>query len=206
MAELAQSLAEKNKELETIVYIASHDLRSPLVNIQGFTKELQRSCDRMRTLLEQGNWDENKTEFAAIINCDIVEFMGFIQSGVHKINMLLNGFLRFSRLGRAALRIERLNMNAMLARIARTIEFQIKQAGAILRVEPLPDCLGDASQINQVFTNLFDNALKYREPARPPAIDVRGKVEGKHCVYSVADNGIGIAAQHQGKIFRFSTV
>ncbi len=135
LAELAHSLAEKNKELETVVYVASHDLRSPLVNIQGFTKELKRDCDRIRELMAGSEPSAIKDrELKTILSRDMPEAMEFIHAGVVKIDTLLTGFLRFSRLGRAALTIRRLDMNAMLASIAQTVEFQIKQAGATLQV------------------------------------------------------------------------
>ncbi len=118
-----------------------------------------------------------------------------------KIDSLLTGFLRYSRLGRAALKLERLDMNAMLASIAQAMEFQLKQAGATLRIGRLPDCLGDATQINQVFSNLLDNAVKYLDPKRTGRMDVGGSVENGLSIYTVRDNGIGIAPEHQGKIF-----
>jgi PAS domain S-box-containing protein len=202
LAELAHSLAEKNKELETVVYVASHDLRSPLVNIQGFTKELKRDCDRIRQLLESGERSETAhKELKTILGRDVPEAMDFIQAGVAKIDILLTGFLRFSRLGRAALTLQRLEMTAMLAAIAQTVEFQLKEAGATLEVQPLPDCRGDATQINQVFSNLIDNAIKYRHPDRPGRIEVSGRADHGRCLYEVKDNGIGIAAQHQAKVF-----
>ena len=199
---LAQTLAEKNKELETIVYVASHDLRSPLVNIQGFSKELERACEQLRLDFSGANARvDNRADVNRVLSEDIPEALQFIQAGVSKIDQLLAGFLRYSRLGRAALRIEKLNMNAMLAGIAFAMEFQIQKAGAKLNIEELPDSLGDATQTGQVFSNLLDNALKYLDRKRPGLVTVSGRVEDGRVIYSVADNGIGIARDHQAKAF-----
>lgn len=202
LAEFARTLAEKNKELETIVYVASHDLRSPLVNIQGFTKELTRACNAMVAAMESCDGPTvPKLAFREPLTQDIPEALEFIQAGVAKMDALLSGFLRFSRLGRAALRVERLRMNDLLRDVAQAMEFQLQQTGTDLQIGPLPDCMGDAVQINQVFSNLLDNALKYAEPTRPTKIRITGRVHDGRAVYNVQDNGIGIAPEHQHKVF-----
>jgi signal transduction histidine kinase len=163
---------------------------------------LARSCAQLRGLLQSLDAPEPaRRELKTILDLDLPEAMEFIQAGVAKIDLLLAGFLRYSRLGRAVLRITPLDMNAMLAHIARTVEFQLKQAGAALRVADLPPCLGDAGQINQVFSNLIDNALKYRSPGRAAVIEVSGRTENDRSVYSVRDNGVGIAPEHQARVF-----
>jgi two-component system, chemotaxis family, sensor kinase Cph1 len=202
LAEFANTLADKNKELETIVYVASHDLRSPLVNIQGFSKELARACERVHQKLratDSGTID--KAELEGTLGEDVPEAIQYILAGVSKIDQLLAGFLRFSRLGRAALRIEPLDMNEMLTGIRSAMEFQLGKAKAVLNVETLPSCFGDSTQVNQVFSNLLDNAVKYRAPGRQLTVSVRGTVNDGRAVYSVSDNGIGIAREHQGKVF-----
>ncbi|MEW6155872.1 MAG: PAS domain S-box protein [Verrucomicrobiota bacterium] len=202
LAELARSLAEKNRELETIVYVASHDLRSPLVNIQGFSKELAQACHKIQArLVETGAMQQHLPDLQPTLTRDVPEAIEFIQAGVQKIDTLLSGFLRFSRLGRAALSVQSLNMTEILQAIALSMEYQIQRAGASVRIEKLPSCLADATQINQVFSNLLDNALKYLDPNRPGRITVSGRIENDRAIYSVADNGIGIAPEHQGKIF-----
>ncbi|MEI9997756.1 MAG: ATP-binding protein [Verrucomicrobiota bacterium] len=117
------------------------------------------------------------------------------------MDALLDGFLRFSRLGRVVLNIGPLDMNAMLSSIVEAMQFQISQAGARVVIESLPVALADGPQMNQVFSNLIDNALKYRSPERPLRLFVRGRVEGERAIFTVADNGIGIAPEHQPKIF-----
>lgn len=199
---MARTLEEKNKELEAVVYVASHDLRSPLVNIQGFSKELEIACNQIRSKLNESGFDAlRQSGLGPVLTEDIPEAIGFILSGVSKMDRLLSGFLRFSRLGRAAMIIERLDMNQLLKGIAQTLEFQLKETATTLEIAPLPDCQGDSIQINQVFTNLLDNAIKYRTRDRAPVIRVKGEVRGDRAVYVVEDNGMGITPVHQAKIF-----
>lgn len=199
---LAAELAEKNKELEAIVYTVSHDLRSPLVNVQGFGKQLNRACETIRAAMAASTDGTVSVETLRRPVDDVIpQALRFINAGVCKMEALLAGLLRYSRLGRVALNIRPLNVGGMVAEILEAMKFQLDEARAEVRVEPLPTCLGDVVQTNQVFANLIDNALKYRDSSRPLRIVVTGKVENGQAVYAIADNGIGISAEHQAKVF-----
>lgn len=203
MKRIAAELAEKNKELEAIVYTVSHDLRSPLVNVQGFGKQLQRACDAINTAADAAG-EHGAVPVAQLkqpTRVAIPQALRFINAGVAKMETLLAGLLRYSRLGRVALTIKPINMNGLLAEILAAMKFQLDESKTEVRVEALPVCEGDSVQTSQVFSNLIDNALKYRDPARPLRIHIRGAVRDGQAVYEVSDNGVGIAPEHQAKVF-----
>lgn len=202
LQQTAADLAEKNKEMETIVYTVSHDLRSPLVNVQGFGRQLNRACEKLTDAVAAAQ--DGVVPVAGLkapVETAIPQALRFINAGVTKMDSLLTGLLHYSRLGRVALTIRPLDMNAQLAEILAAMRFQLDEAGAEVRVASLPGCLGDAAHTGRVFANLLDNALKYRSPDRPLRVTITGRVEDGQAVYAVADNGIGIASEHQGKIF-----
>lgn len=202
LKQFAVELEEKNKELETIVYTVSHDLRSPLVNVQGFSKQLVRACDKITTAMAAATDGKVATsELKPQVEGAIPQALKFINAGVNKMEMLLAGLLRYSRLGRVTLTIRPLEMNILIQEILASMKFQLESAGAHVEVGTLPSCLGDAAQTNQVFANLVDNAIKYRDPSRRLELSITGRVEGRDAIYAVKDNGIGIAPQHQPKAF-----
>jgi len=135
------------------------------------------------------------------VGASIPQALRFINAGVQKMEILLAGLLRYSRLGRVALQIRPLNVNGILTELLAAMRFQLDETGAEVTVGPLPVCRGDHAQTSQVFANLLDNALKYRQPGRPPRIHVTGRVVDGRAHYAVADNGIGIAPEHQAKVF-----
>ena len=202
LVRIAAELAEKNKELEAIVYTVSHDLRSPLVNVQGFGKQLNRACEAIAAAVAAANG--GPVPAAALhqpLTVAIPQSLRFINAGVSKMETLLAGLLRYSRLGRVALSIRPLNLNGLFADIIAAMKFQLDEANAEIHVDPLPTCLADNAQTSQVFANLLDNAIKYRHPARPLRIAIRGRICDGQAIYEVVDNGIGIAPEHQAKVF-----
>lgn len=199
---LTAELAQKNNELEQILYVTSHDLRSPLVNIQGFSKELDNSLKELASILQHKDIPADVgRQVACLMDEDIPTSMHYIRTSTAKMDSLVSGLLRLSRLGHADMKMKDLDMNELISIVVSEIEFRIKEAGVKLEISQLPRCRGDRMQINQVFSNLLENALKYLKPSRPGIIRISGYEEEDHPIYCVADNGIGIASKHQKRIF-----
>jgi len=115
--------------------------------------------------------------------------------------MLLDGMVRVSQIGDTAVDIVPLDMNKMVEKIVKTFQFKAKECDTALTFDNLPGCLGDEAMINQVFSNLIGNALKYLDKKRKGKIHISGRIEGQMSIYCVEDNGIGIASEHHDKIF-----
>jgi signal transduction histidine kinase len=195
-------LAEKTKELEQVIYLTSHDLRSPLVNIQGFSKELDEALKEFYAVLNKIDIPPAlRKKLASTMNGDLAKSLQYIIASSAKMDSLLSGLLKLSRMGRDTLRIKKLDMSKLISNVISSFEFQIKEVDATVKVEELPPCYGDETQIDQVFSNLLGNALKFLDPKRPGVIRVSGKKEKEQAVYCVEDNGIGISEKDKDAIF-----
>ncbi len=200
--ERTDELAQANQELETLIRIASHDLRSPLVNIQGFVQLLNKNYDAMMHALDTAALPDETRQTLVAYREKADKSIRFINAGVEKMTGLISGLLRMSQLGRAPLTLQPLHMNALLRTVLEAMAFQVRAAAAEITVDTLPDCMADEVLINQVFSNLLDNAVKYRDSARPLCVRVWGRRETDgRIMYCVEDNGVGVAPEHRQKIW-----
>jgi len=151
-------LQAANDEIQRFAYIVSHDLRAPLVNIVGFTSELEQAAARLRQHVADHDAPADVREAA---ESDIPEALGFIKTSTSKMDRLINAILRLSREGRRVLSPERLDMAVLCQDIAATLRHQALAKGAEVEVGEMPNLVGDRVAIEQVFTNVIDNALKY---------------------------------------------
>lgn len=196
------ALAEKNRELEQIVYVASHDLRSPLVNIIGFSRELENAVASLRDTLNGALLPPSlRDNLSAQLDDEIPTSLHFIDAGTRKIDALLSGLLRLSRLGRSAPEIKQLDPGKIASDIIAALSFQIQEAGARVDIGPMPHVMGDETMVGQVLTNLVENALKYRRPGSAPSIRIDGCQKDGIVHLAVADDGIGIDPRHREKVF-----
>ncbi len=175
VAERTADLREANEEIQRFAYIVSHDLRSPLVNIMGFTSELEELRSdifrRIATLENStppvpdaygGLPEPALTEQDKQLSADFTEALGFIKSSIAKMDRLIN---------------------------------------AQIRVEPLPDIVSDRLALEQIFSNLIDNALKYLKPGVPGDLLIRGRTKLGFAIFEVIDNGRGIDPKDHQRIF-----
>ncbi|MDD3491106.1 MAG: PAS domain S-box protein, partial [Paludibacter sp.] len=195
-------LQEKNKELESYVYITSHDLRSPLVNIQGFSSRLKKQTEKIQHILKDSmSNDEREKLLNEQLNEKIPLSLDYIFTNVVKMDRMLNGLLQISRTGRLPMQIQKIDMDMLIRNIIKSLNHEISKKNANIKVEKLPDCFGDDNLLNQLFSNIIGNALKYSKEDIQPLIHISGKHLKNKSLYCITDNGIGIPETQIAKIW-----
>lgn len=200
--QLREELERSSREMEQMLYVASHDLRSPLLSVQGFGSLLEYDLASLARVLDDVPLSgAARTEVDRVLRDVAPEALDFIGKGVQRMDGLLSGLLKVSRAGRVVATPRVLDMDKLVRKVTSAVEFQVRCSGVALSVGPLPPCVGDPAMMEQVLGNLLDNALKYLEPTRAARIAIRGEVRGDEAVYCVEDNGIGIAPEHVSQVF-----
>lgn len=213
-------LREANEEIQRFAYIVSHDLRSPLVNIMGFTSELEelrtdifgriarysRSAGKVSAAPEPigeanpADAPELQTEDKQLSQ-DFSEALGFIKSSIGKMDRLISAILNLTREGRRDFHPVPIDTRELIETIISSVAHQASEANAQIRIEPLPDIVSDRLALEQIFSNLIDNALKYLKPGVPGDILIKGRNKLGFVIYDIADNGRGVDPKDHQRIF-----
>lgn len=208
LAKTNAELAATSQENEQFVYTVSHDLRSPLVNLQGFSKELMLSMADLRKAAATSEIPQSlRTQFDTILNRDVNESVTFIQNGVKRLANIIDSLLRLSRVGRVEYQVDTVDMNSIIKRVVAALDGTIRSRQAKVIVSTLPPAKTDAAAVEQILGNLVGNALNYLDPTRPGMIEIGWQEDASECkdsnshVYFVRDNGMGIAEAHLPKVF-----
>jgi len=214
--ERTADLREANDEIQRFAYIVSHDLRSPLVNIMGFTSELEELRGdifrRIATLdragaeaplvpADAGEIEPLLEGQDKQLSQDFAEALGFIKSSIGKMDRLITAILNLTREGRRQFQPVKIDTRELIEGIVSTVAHQAAEAEAQIRIEPLPDIVSDRLAMEQIFSNLIDNALKYLKPGVPGDITVRGRTKLGFAIFEIADNGRGIDPKDHQRIF-----
>jgi PAS domain S-box-containing protein len=180
----AEKLEHTNAELQEFAYIASHDLAEPLRMITSYLELLQRRYS--------GQLDETADEF-----------IGYAVGGAERLKTLIDDLLTYSRVGSHELERVEIDLAELVGAVLQGLERATEEAGATIEVAPaLGTVSGDASQLGQLFQNLVANGVKFRAPDRPPVVAISSERDGDGVHVVVRDNGIGMAAGQEERIFR----
>jgi signal transduction histidine kinase len=214
--ERTADLREANNEIQRFAYIVSHDLRSPLVNIMGFTSELEQlRADIFRRIAALGRATVPASPLPAAatdtepalegedrqLAQDFAEALGFIKSSIAKMDRLITAILNLTREGRREFEPARIDTSELIEAIVTTMAHQAAEAQAEIRIAQLPEIVSDRLALEQIFSNLIENALKYLKPGVPGEITVRGRTKLGFAIFEIADNGRGIDPKDHQRIF-----
>ncbi|MCK1360463.1 ATP-binding protein [Bradyrhizobium sp. 199] len=213
--ERTADLREANDEIQRFAYIVSHDLRSPLVNIMGFTSELDElGNDIFRRIGSLAQVPADGPPLAPTgpgeialegadkqLSEDFSEALGFIKSSIAKMDRLISAILNLTREGRREFQPVKIDTSELIETIVSTLAHQAAEAQAQIHLEALPNVVSDRLALEQIFSNLIDNAIKYLKRGVPGEIRIRGRTKLGYAIFEISDNGRGIDPKDHQRIF-----
>jgi signal transduction histidine kinase len=205
VVERTSELLAANEEIQRFAYIVSHDLRAPLVNVMGFTAELDAArgaLDRQFALVAEKAPELVQEDAKYAVEQDLPEAIGFIRTSTAKMDRLINAILKLSREGRRIVTPQAIALDEMVQTIAETMQVQTSSVGAEIVIAPdMPRFVNDRMAIEQIFQNLIENAVKYLDKSRPGRVVVSGRRVGPQVEFTVEDNGRGIDPKDHERVF-----
>ena len=203
LEELNNDLRRQTQDNEMFVYSVSHDLRSPLVNLQGFGKELAYSCDELRGRIVSADLDDDaRRELMLLIDGDIKESLRYLNNAVLRSANIIDALLKLSRVGRIEYHVTAVDVAELAGRVVDALHATIVDRRVEVVIGELPPVDADMAALEQVFGNLIHNAVNYLDPQRPGRIEIGcAAADENEVIYHVKDNGLGIASAHLDKLF-----
>ena len=205
--EVKRYLAEveiANEEVKQFAYIVSHDLRAPLVNLKGFSAELRDAMETLAPHLQRlldGIDEAEREEVALLLEEDVPEALGFIETSVSRMDGFINSVLKLSRLGRRELALQSVDVGQYVETCRQSLAHQMEERGVELIVGDLPEVIADPTAMEQIIGNLLTNAVNYLVPDRPGRIEIGGEHTALGTRFWIKDNGRGIAKEDEEKVF-----
>ena len=182
IAKQNEELLSVNEDLRQFAYVASHDLKEPLRMISSYVRLIEK-------------------HFGSQITPDKQQYFDFIKDGTRRMNNLLEDLLRYATIGKSGIDKEDVDVNRVLEVCKFNLKVRIEENNAVIDIPVLPTVCTNKPLLNQLFQNLLSNAVKFRKPDVAPVVLVRHEENETEHIFSVADNGIGIPAEFQERIF-----
>lgn len=197
-----EKLKKANEEIKSFANIVSHDLRSPLLNVKGFSGELKKACVEIEKILKESvhDVDQRKT-VEELMRGDIQEALGFIESSTTSMERLISGILKLAQIGSRKLKYTEVNAKMLVDEKVKTMKHQIESRKLKVVVSGLPNVVADEVCMDQIFGNILSNAINYTDPNRPGLIEITGERRADDILFKIADNGIGIPGYAKKKVF-----
>ncbi len=180
--ERTQDLQAANSDLEAFSYSVSHDLRAPLRRVDGFCQMFVE-------------------EFGAGLTAEGRRILDNVRAGAAHMNQLIDGLLRLARYSRQPLQTRPVQMQSLVRRVLADFADRLRERAVEFRIDDLPDCVADASLLEQVVANLISNALKFTAGSPEPRIEIGAYGEGGEQIYFVKDNGVGFDMRYAERLF-----
>lgn len=205
VAERTTDLQRANEEIQRFAYIVSHDLRAPLVNVMGFTAELEAAIEPLDALIARVDAEAPALvddEARRTVREDLPEAIGFIRASTEKMDRLINAILRLSRQGRRTIAPEPIDLDQLVTGVVDTLRHRIDELGVTVAIAgDMPQLVSDRLAVEQILSNMVENAVKYLKPGRPGDIAIAARAHHGRVLIAVSDNGRGIDRRDHERIF-----
>lgn len=175
-------LEDARRELQAFAFAVSHDLMTPLRAIDGFSQ----------ILLD---------EYAAKLDNEAKRYLHTISRNAGQMEQLIDDLTTFSKLQLNEPVVKRVNMNDLADSVIQDLLRGENEENIKFKVNPLPECCGDKTMIQQVWSNLISNAIKFTGQKENALIEISGSRENDNVVYSISDNGIGFSNEYAHRLF-----
>ena len=199
-----QKLTKANAEIKDFANIVSHDLRSPLVNLKGFSGELKEAFRDIQKILEQAPpslSEEHQNRINELFQDEIPESFGFIDSSARVMERLVTSIMELARIGARKMKLTEVDIGKLIDEILKSMHHQMEEMDVDVKVNSLPSVMADLMSMDQIFRNILSNAVKYLDPDRRGVIEISGERRSGDTLFKVEDNGRGIPGYGKDKVF-----
>jgi signal transduction histidine kinase len=200
-----RDLERANREIRDFAYIVAHDLRAPLVNLNGFVNEAEFAFYEIQTALQQvaPHLDEaTRAKASRAAEQDMPEALAYLQTNAAQMRALIDQVLKIARVGKQEVRLQAVDLHATAKKLTTSMTHQLDERGVELHFGQLPTIQADPALLEQVLNNLLDNAIKYLVPGRPAQIELYAERVPDEVIIHVKDNGRGIDKADHDRVFQ----